>query len=555
MARTLWGEVVDKLRSSCAAPTSPDRCERDLKGACYFSLAYFILILGVILLRNWSNLLTSCERLTDYVLLSLNVENAKDLMAWTGAYSRLELRHPGPVLFYLYAVGDWLFPFIPMPLGRFRLIQFFINGFFLLVAVLAAIKLTRSWMMGIIAGTGALLLSVNSSGSAFGILAEVWNPFPAILPAAALILAGGLVMTGQSAWLPVATAAAVVAAHTHLGALPVIGALYLVIISKWAVVIYKGQGAPWKLSAVLAAAIGMITSIPMIVEAWVSPYGGNLGAILRFASDATSAQPLSAVLQAIGRHYTKLFECNRSWVSILTPMALLVLLWIPSRPSPEVGATRTLATLGYLLSVYSVLRTSGPLYQYLFIYHFGIALVVWMLAIYRAAQWLEITLPLGMRWRRGLSVVVSIILMALLLPQLTRKTPVIDNCPTLGAARLFARGIPRVHNELNHLVTADERLWHSLAALALVLKRAGREVCVDRLLWYVFDSSLVCAHQENAAPRGSPRVRTITMFNLNLHAVPDGAKSVTLKNLGIFWMPIRQPQGAGGGQKPSNEPG
>lgn len=521
-------------------PAPSRRADAELR--CYRLPAGIIFtILAILLARNWGNLSTSCERLTDYVLLSLNVENAKDFLAWTGAYSRLELRHPGPVLFYFYALGDWLFSFVEMPLGRFRLTQFIINVLFLFVLLLGTVRTTRSRAMGIVAGICGLLLCVNSSGSAFGVLAEVWNPFPAILPMAALIVTGGLVMAGHSAVLPVATVSAVVAAHTHLGALPVAGTLYLLIIATWAVEIYRGRITTWRLSAVISGAIGLVTSIPMLVDACVSPQGGNLGAIVRFAGASRNVQSPAAVLEALGQHYTKLVGIDATWLHIITPIVLFVVLWIPRRVSTEVAATRILATIAYGMSVYSVLKTTGPLYPYLFIYHFGIALVVWTLAIDRCREWTQMILPHSARWRRGISASAVIAVTVALLPQLVKKAPAIRDCPTLGAARSFARGIPRVRNELNQLVTANESLWHSLAALALVLKREGREVCVDRPLWYVFDSSLVCVPQESSSQVRAPRVRVITMFDPKQRGAPEGAKSVLLRNLGIYWMPIQRP--------------
>ena len=170
---------------------------------------------GIFVLANWNKdpMLGG-----DQGLLELWTRSASDGEAFLGPYSRFLWNHPGPTVFY------WFTPFYfatgqrPGGLGIACLIVVILGMAY--VCRISEVLLGRvaAWATAL-----AILAFLVATGTDW--FDETWNPVLIVVPVIVLGSSAAAVLAGRRSCLPVVVGAATFALQTHVGTLPVVGAL------------------------------------------------------------------------------------------------------------------------------------------------------------------------------------------------------------------------------------------------------------------------------------------------------------------------------------------
>ncbi len=162
---------------------------------------------------------------------ALSVDRAKHFAQLYGPYSRWGFYHPGPALFYLQALGEWLFydllPVSPAPYNAQTLLYVFVSvGFFVAALRVFTRRLAagreRWWFLCAALGVAALhFTAVNRLRSYDPVLGPnvffgLWSAHALVLPFLCLLAAGASVAAGEGDDLPLLALADGFLLQTHV---------------------------------------------------------------------------------------------------------------------------------------------------------------------------------------------------------------------------------------------------------------------------------------------------------------------------------------------------
>jgi hypothetical protein len=197
-----------------------------------------------------------------------------------GPYSRYGWNHPGPSLFYALAPALRLVGSADGLLVGSALL----NG----VAIGAAVVVAGRRGGLALAGLLATLVLAMSLAMGTELLRDPWNPWLAVFPFVAAAVATWGVTTGSARSLPLAVVAASFSTQAHLGYLPLVAALGLVVAG--ALVVHRRRLADWRPWPVVALALGLALWAPVALDQ-VGSDPGNLSLIAEQAADPTDRPP------------------------------------------------------------------------------------------------------------------------------------------------------------------------------------------------------------------------------------------------------------------------
>ncbi len=168
--------------------------------------------------------------LGDSAANSLSVNRAKHFAELYGPYSRWGFHHPGPALFYVMALGEWLFfdtlQIVPAPFNAQTLICLFVEVGFFMAALQVFVHwlpfrcrwwffplaiLSAAWFFGHPAASNAV--AALPAGLAFQ---TTWGPHFVVLVFLCLLTAGASVAAGRAQELPLLVLAAGFLVHCHV---------------------------------------------------------------------------------------------------------------------------------------------------------------------------------------------------------------------------------------------------------------------------------------------------------------------------------------------------
>ena len=162
---------------------------------------------------------------------SFSVDRAKHFTQLYGPYSRWGFNHPGPALFYLQALGEWVFYDLlhlsPAPFNAQTLLYLFAStGFFV-----AALQVFSSWLptarsrwwfwcaaiaFAIVHFTSTSAIPSYDALTAPSAFLSLWSAHVLLLPFLCLLTAGASVAAGRGTDLPLAALAGGFLLHTHV---------------------------------------------------------------------------------------------------------------------------------------------------------------------------------------------------------------------------------------------------------------------------------------------------------------------------------------------------
>jgi len=330
----------------------------------------------------------------DLAANSLQVENAEHFREMLGPYSRFEFHHPGPAIFYLYALADWiLFP-LPSHLARFHLAQTILNLVWLVVlsAMIRRGWPGDRWPVVLFVMVGLVVLSLEREvGPA---LMRPWGPLIVVLPVTVSVVGAAIVATGRTDFVVATVCAAVLATQTHLGTAPVVVpilALAALLHGVRRVRDRRPYTRPERRSLLLTAVVLVVSYLPPVVQE-VTSRTGNLTRIIEFVRTSQASHGLGDVLDVVLQAFTVplrtylplLFgaaDASDRGFQVMVVLFLAVATWrqaIRAAPAGRLVAPALWLALG--LTTAAARNTTGILQPYLFWYLFGVAGVMFFLA-------------------------------------------------------------------------------------------------------------------------------------------------------------------------------
>lgn len=301
--------------------------------------------------------------------------------------------HPGPALWVA------MYP-VYLLLGR--------SSFGLMAAVWSvhvAATWLALWMLArrsvLLMGTFAVAIAVVVRASGPGFTLEPWNPWLAVLPFAAMLVAAWLALDEHPAWVALAVGLASYCVQCHVGYLPVTGAACAWTVGVLLVrAVRRGDRRVWW--ALLAAAgVTMLVWLPPIVDQ-LRREPGNLSILYQhfvgpreaFLPGRTVVDVLASELSALGPWVTGPALISRNRPLVLATLALWGTALVLARHRRHRSALHLHGVLAATLlgGAYSVTRIFGGYQEYTIRWF-------WVLtaAIVAASVWTLLSLPAGTR--------------------------------------------------------------------------------------------------------------------------------------------------------------
>ena len=172
---------------------------------------------------------------------SLCVDRAKHFEQLYGSYSRFGWHHPGPIFFYIWAFGEWLFydllHLTPAPYNAQTLANLFVTASFFVAALTVFSRWmsapARWWFV-----TGALVLGAMHFGAVSrmpsydmllgsSVFTSAWTAHTWVFPFLCLLTAGASVAAGRGEDLPLLALADGFLIHAHIAAPLFVGPISL----------------------------------------------------------------------------------------------------------------------------------------------------------------------------------------------------------------------------------------------------------------------------------------------------------------------------------------
>ncbi|MGZ8751962.1 MAG: hypothetical protein ACXW1S_03190, partial [Acidimicrobiia bacterium] len=501
--------VVAPARTAVAAEppavgSSPARQER-VRRARWTTVGFIALALvplaGVFVatIDQWD----AYRAIADDALIELQTRDVGTRAVFLGPYSRFGWYHPGPALFYVLVV--------PYRLLGSSLIALSLTALAINAASVVAIGWIGKRRGGLVLAALLLFGTVLLLGGLGGtVLRDVWNPTITVLPLAVLVLVVWSALEGDGWALPVAAGIGSFLVQSHVGYAGAVGVLLIWGLGGTIVASRRSDRALVPTLVGAAGVLAVMWSLPLIEQFTSHP--GNLGLVLKFAREPEAPHH---VLRDGWLVVARALSWRMPWVTGATsvnpfigevslaggpavPVGLLALAGggVLAAYRREWSAMRFDLTVGLALSaaVISFGRISGPMFPYLVVWVWGLAMLAWIAAAWSA--WCSV--PSSVRGR-GTRVVVLVLGCALGIVSLVVAFDVGSaepaGAPEVAATRTFSKAARDAVSEGRGPAVIDAagglRIRSIGAGVALELERHGIPIEVPPELGLAFGDDRV----------------------------------------------------------------
>ncbi|MGY5885431.1 hypothetical protein [Modestobacter lacusdianchii] len=242
----------------------------------------------------------------DQALIGLDALDARHLDQGVGSYSRMGWAHPGPAWTYLLAPLWWVLGSTGQALVAASLA---VHALFAVLVVVAAGG-ERPWQRPLVAAV-VLLYVLRMPAIVF---VNVWNPFALLLPTFLLCLVAARACAGSLASFATVVLVASFLLQTHVGTVPLVGLVGLVVVVATGLRLVRGQvdrpdRAGWTRVGLAVGGVVLIWVPPLWQQLSTASSGqGNLGMLADYftsggdpaAQTHTWAEAFSSVGQLLG---------------------------------------------------------------------------------------------------------------------------------------------------------------------------------------------------------------------------------------------------------------
>ena len=157
----------------------------------------------------------------DFAANSIQVYHAKMFRELLGNYSRWQFHHPGPVYFYLFAAGEYLFcdflQIVPAPANAQFLTVLLVNTALLFGSIeIFARHFSGALFRPLALGAAVLLIFEVNHAQPGSALVSLWMPHVALFAFLFFASACASVAAGRAGHLPLAALGAMMLVHLHM---------------------------------------------------------------------------------------------------------------------------------------------------------------------------------------------------------------------------------------------------------------------------------------------------------------------------------------------------
>jgi hypothetical protein len=445
---------------------------------------------------------------------SLLVEQAKHLQLLVGNYSRVGFSHPGPAVFYLEALGQWLghdvLHALPAPYNGEWLAIMVLNAALAAAALTVLWSWSRSWRAllwyaALLVGFVALHPHVFSS---------TWMPDVYVAPFLLFLVSAASVVAGRTGhlWLFVLAGSLLVHGHVVFLLLFVPGVTLATLAGWWLVRRRTGQRVVRRHWAAGLAVAGLF-AVPMVVNL-VLHWPGEFGKYLHYGNAYASAHGLRADLD-----YLVLFWSIGpvpGWV--VAPPLLAGAVLVTRRAC---GARAHLLTAGTGLAALVTVLFAGYVVRGIDVLQGYIGYFMWVAPLLLALVIVTGLVPPGPAAPTATATATAGAPGAPDAPGPVRRrlATALPATALAGAvlAALLAPGVPTVPAEQPRMavvvrelsayaagrpavVTLDHDAWPDMTALLITAERSGLRACLREGSWrFMVTGDYICRPGERAA--------------------------------------------------------
>ena len=293
-----------------------------------------------------------------------------------GPYSRDGWSHPGPVLFYLFAIPYRIFG---SRSSAFSACALTLNGVAAISMVVIA-RRTSGRMMMLLVAAAVAIITMNLG---WEVLRNPWNPYVTILPLGLLFVSCWALACGHRWHLPLAAAVATFCVQTHIAYLPVAAAL----VAWGAVGAVVAHRRDRRRSERATRGIGaLVATVAILMVMWTPPIidqisgTGNLNTIRVYFQTHSDTRGIGDAFRVVGEEFT----LSPGWITgsepplitgepqslLRTPIPLLGLIWFAvgalawRRQRTDVRQFAIGAVVLTGAAFAAVAQTTGLLYDY-----------------------------------------------------------------------------------------------------------------------------------------------------------------------------------------------
>ncbi len=487
-----------------AAPEVADGKHPVLFWLLYVALPPFVFFLAYGL-TNWILFSSPYDETSDYAVTGLQVWRASRFEEFLGPYSRFHFNHPGPIFFYIYALGERVFWFLQSPFGRYLLTQLTLN----FACVLAAMH--SLYVSGRARYEPALLfvcylLALRTLPSF--IHADVWGAAVIIAPALAFLMSASAFARGRFELLPLVTIPATLLVQQHVSTSAIVFPIGALAILAGCWVVYKrkpgrGEKRPgWRdRKAPLLVGLGVpliAFSLPLYQQ--LSAVDGNLSKLFRFfyGGEATALQPEREAARFVFGFYSRplpgLGDIDPFLAFGIVIACSAILVW---RQRDRLFLALFLF-LGLILSLYAARRIVGEMMEYLLWIEYSFVSLFYfigLLLLISVFAWVARVLK-----KRESAVPVLLVVALPLLVIEAYRVPAPGFNPVPGQMLNALKPDPHRLYEIVINAGPHHDQWPVAAGVLLRMVRGGCRVCVPDGWTFMFGESMRCPPDENLVP-------------------------------------------------------
>ncbi len=478
-------------------------------------------------LTNWSLFSSAYAETSDYAVTGLQVWRASRFGEFLGPYSRFHFNHPGPIFFYIYALGERVFWFLQYPFGRYLLTQLILNFACVLAAMHSLYASGRARYEPALLFVCYLLALRNLPSF---IHADVWGAAVIIAPALAFLISASAFARGRFELLPLVTIPATLLVQQHVSTtlvvLPIaIFALVAGCRAGFASESDRGRRYQVLKNRKIALLIGLCVpliafSLPLYEQ--LSSVDGNLSKLLRFfyGGNRASLQAEKEAARFVFGFYSRPLPGLGDLEPFLVFCAIVafsaVLVW---RQRDRVFMALFLF-LGVILSVYAARRIVGEMMEYLLWVEYSFVSLFYFIFLLALISIFGSVGRVLRKWETAMPMLMMVAIPLLVIHVYRVPAPEFDPVP--GELLTALKPDPERMYQIVINPGPHHDQWPLAAGLLLKMVREGCKVCVPDGWTFMFGESMRCPRGEGVIP--------VLFYSIPEAPAVDRARSFSIGN-------------------------
>jgi len=434
---------------------------------------------------NFDSILLYCTETGDLAANALQVERARSFHEFLGPYSRFGFYHPGPLLFYIYAIGSWLGGLVSLSgYSAHNLTQLLLNCIFLCASSFVIFKESKSLLL-----LPLLLFSFLFALHHIGpnVLQFTWGPAAVICPILYILVSATAIYLGMRTSLFLHLFALSLALQTHIGTASVLIPIEAIVMLGLIRSIQKKKLQLSKAQLLYLFLFLLILNIFPVIEALANGAESNFAHIYKFFS---SRQPKHDFLSAVNftsQFFLIPFSSKISLQSWLVPLFFLITFVLHKR-APFYKTLTGITLAAYLLSIFGASRIIGRYHDYVLWMQISVVTLLYFSLLVGVSGFLRDYNSIKARFVTPFFVALSIGLAAVIIGYFSFPASPLCNS---DASKIFHW----VHQQTNSKIAIKiehKARWDLATGLALYMARKDFEFCVNKEWGVLFGTSNIC---------------------------------------------------------------